>query len=224
MVSQEYQSLLIQAEAALRVATRKVSGNIWPFHKLEEAQAHLNALKNQAVKNPSLASKNNISTSQHTSTSPQTNSTATKPTSLDQSTVQVLIREAQSCSRRLHEYSNLLHCTTGAEKVALLRTISIETVKKESAWSKYYYYKRNGKEEVEPEITTKQEATVLNSTEELLRLEKEKTLLMQSRSRFKARLDRDPLTEKQRISVEEKYHEVDMQVKSLQQKIAALKF
>jgi hypothetical protein len=222
MITADLQAQLIQAEAAVRVATRKVSGNIWPAHKLQEAQSNLNAIK---IRINELSKK---TSSQSGVIHQDTLSviTSSEKKSLDQSVTQRLIQSAQASSRKLAELSNLLHCTTGAEKVALLRTIGIETLKKEKSWSKYYYYKRNGKEEQETEIDpkSKQEATVSTATFELLQLEKEKDLLMQSRSRYKKRLETEPLTEKSRIKLEESYYSTDMQVKALQQRIAALKF
>ena len=207
--------LIAQAEAAVRVAKRKVQAGQWKEIAIFQAQDKLNAIVNTDHV-PDARKTMGMVSGQTTSQASE------RPLNLMEDARQ-LVSEAQEASRRLSGLSNLMHCTEGIEKVALLKQIGVANIQKEHKWSEYFYFKRNGKRMQVVAAEGKPEAEYLNNPE-FLRIEREKNMLMQKRSRYKSRLDRDVLTDKKRIEIEEDFAKTNMEISALVERIKQLKY
>ena len=204
------ENLITQAEAAVRVAKRKVQAGVWKEITIYQAQEKLNALVNNHV--PDVGKTISIVDQQ----------SSVRPMNLMEESRQ-LVSEAQAASRRVAGLSNMLHCTEGLEKVSLLKQLGAANMQKEQKWSEYFYFKRNGKKMDVLVVEGKKEPEYVNNPE-LLKLEREKNMLMQKRSRYKGRLTRDVLSEKQRNEIEEDFAKVDMEISALVERIKQLKY
>jgi hypothetical protein len=222
------ETLIAQAEAAVRVAKRKVQAGQWKEITIFQAQDKLNALVNSyqvpEVRKTTSFGSSGLNSAQPPvfSSSQMSQAVNARPLNLMDESRQ-LVSEAQEASRRLAGLSNLIHCTDGTEKVALLKQIGVANMQKEQKWSEYFYFKRNGKRMEVLAVEHKKEAEYLNNPE-FLRLERDKNSLMQKRSRYKGRLERDVLSDKQRIEIEESFSKTDMEISALVERIKQLKY
>ncbi len=204
------ENLIAQAEAAVRVAKRKVQAGAWKEITIYQAQEKLNNLMNEHY----------VPEVRKTIPAVDQYSAARPMNLMDES--RQLVSDAQAASRKVAGLSNLLHCTTGQEKVLLLKQLSVSNILKEQKWSEYFYFKRNGKKMDVLTSEGKKEPEYVNNPE-FLKLERDKNLAMQKRSRLKGRLERDVLSDKQRNEIEELFAKTNMEIAAMVEKIKQLK-
>jgi hypothetical protein len=209
----------VQAEAAVRVAKKRVAAGIWKEIRLIEAQAELNACINQPKEEP-VAQALKFDNGYVIDFSKADKATHRGINYADTPKAKELVTAARASRKELAELSNRLHKTEGRDLVLLLREIGVKQLEKERMWSAYYRYRDSGVLDY-----ARTDNTELNPVFELelKRLEEEKDSEMQKRSRARKRLDDEPLSEKQRIGQEEKWSMHDMKVKDLQERIRQLK-
>jgi hypothetical protein len=214
----------VQAEAAVRVAKKRVASGLWKEIRLVEAQAELNACINQTNDEPvaqALKFDNGYVIDFSKAALRQAQGVQRGINFAETPKAKELVTAARTARKELAELSNRLHKTEGRNLVLLLREIGVKQLEKERKWSVYYRYRETGEVAVEM-VTTKAEPNPVLELE-LKRLEEEKDKEMQKRARAKNRLENEPLDDKQRIAQEEKWSRHDMIVKDLQERIKQIK-
>lgn len=210
----------VQAEAAVRVAKKRVASGLWKEIRLIEAQAELNACINQPKEEP-VAQTLKFDDGYVIDFNKAEKSTQRGVNYAETPKAKELVTAARTARKELAELSNRLHKTEGRNLVLLLREIGVKQLEKERKWSVYYRYRETGEVAVEM-VTRKAEPNPVLELE-LKRLEEEKDKEMQKRARAKNRLENEPLDDKQRIAQEEKWSRHDMIVKDLQERIKQIK-
>ena len=214
----------VQAEAAVRVAKKRVASGMWKEIRLIEAQAELNACINQPKEEPEaqrIKFDNGYVIDFSKAALRQAQSVQRGINFAETPKAKELVTAARASRKELAELSNRLHNAEGRELVLLLREIGVKQLEKERRWSAYYRYRDTG--EVAVEMVTRKAKSNPVLELELKRLEEEKDSEMQKRSRARNRLDNEPLSEQQRIKQEEKWSMHEMNVKDLQERIKQLK-
>jgi hypothetical protein len=214
----------VQAEAAVRLAKKRVASGVWKEIRLIEAQAELNACINQPTDEPEAQTIkfDNGYVIDFSKAAPRQGQGVQRGVNFaEMPKAKELVAAARASRKELAELSNRLHNTEGRELVLLLREIGVKQLEKERKWSAYYRYKETG--EVATEVVFGKAESNPAMELELKRLEDEKDSEMQKRARAKNRLENEPLSEQQRIKQEEKWSKHEMNVKDLQERIKQIK-